>query len=337
MTTETNDAIQDEDVSVAGQGVDNANATATDDNANAPRLTPHAAALESIANKLYADEDQAEAGNEGGRGTQPPQGAQQTESSAQEQMVKIKIDGEEQELPWSEVVKGYQKDQAASKRLEQAAQEQQRLAEERRQLEEERARLRAEAEALRNPKPNQAETQQQDTSQPSDDARRIYESLMLGDEESGVKALTELLSKGRGTDAPTIPVEQVASEAAEIAQARIDYNLAMRNFQQKYPDLAKDPDLNRMAVNLVNQTAPTSATYDEAFEKAATATREWVRKKVESLGLAVQSPANERLERKQQLDNLPTASARQPTKPAPKEESASEIVASMRTARGLPA
>jgi hypothetical protein len=336
MTTETNDAIH-EDVSVAGQGVDNANETAADDNnANARRLTPHAAALESIADKLYSDEEQPQGETEDDE-TKPPQGAQQTESSAQEQMVKVKIDGEEKELPLSEIIKSYQKDQAASKRLEQAAQEQQRLAEERRQLEEERARLRAEAEALRNPKPNQAETQQQDTSQPSDDARRIYESLMLGDEESGVKALTELLSKGRGTEAPTIPVEQVASEAAEIAQARIDYNLAMRNFQQKYPDLAKDPDLNRMAVNLVNQTAPTSATYDEAFEKAATATREWVRKKVESLGLAVQSPANERLERKQQLDNLPTASARQPTKPAPKEESASEIVASMRRARGLPA
>jgi hypothetical protein len=231
----------------------------------------------------------------------------------------------------SEIIKSYQKDSAASRRLEEAAQEW-------RRIEEERARLQAEAEALKHPKPQQTETQPQNTSQPSvEDARRIYESLMLGDEESGIKALTELLTKGRGTEAPTIPVEQVASEAAELAQRQIDYKLAMRNFEQKYPDLAKDPDLNRMTVNLVYQTAQTSTTYDEAFEKAATATRDWVRKKVESLGLSVQSPVNERMERKHQLDNLPTASVRQPPKPAPKEESPSEIVAQMRRARGLPA
>jgi hypothetical protein len=330
MTTETNDAIH-EDVSVAGQGVDNANETAADDNnANARRLTPHAAALESIADKLYSDEEQPQGETEDDE-TKPPQGAPQPESSAQEQMVKVKIDGEEKELPLSEIIKSYQKDSAASRRLEEAAQEW-------RRIEEERARLQAEAEALKHPKPQQTETQPQNTSQPSvEDARRIYESLMLGDEESGIKALTELLTKGRGTEAPTIPVEQVASEAAELAQRQIDYKLAMRNFEQKYPDLAKDPDLNRMTVNLVYQTAQTSTTYDEAFEKAATATRDWVRKKVESLGLSVQSPVNERMERKHQLDNLPTASVRQPPKPAPKEESPSEIVAQMRRARGLPA
>lgn len=284
-----------------------------------PRLTPHAQAMEAIAKQLYGDDD-------AGRQEEPePQQPEPEKPEPKPQTVKVKVDGEEKELSLDEVVRGYQKDATASRRLEEAANL-------RKQAEQEWAAVQAEKAKLE--KPQAAPVVEPPSS--NEAAKRIYESLLMGDEEEGVKAITELLSTGRQ---PAIPMEQVADQAAERARYQIEYSLAEKKFLGDFQDIAKDPDLKQLAMNFLGQTVHTSSTYDEAFAKAGDATRDWLKSKAESMGFTYTPPQDvrlEKIERKQQLDTPRAANARTPRPKEEREPTAEEIIADMRRKRGLP-
>lgn len=288
-----------------------------------PRQNPRLSAMEALAAKLYGDDD-------AGSNTDEEIGSDQEPiiEPPKPQTYKVKVDGQEMELPLDEIIKGYQKDATASKRLEEAANLRKQAEQEWASINQEKAKL--------TQQPNAAP---EDAAPPSPDeaAKRIYESLMMGDESEGIKALTELLTTGR--QQPAIPdVEQVANQAAERARYQIEYNLAQKKFDQEFADIAKDPDLRGLAMSFLNQAVESSQTYDEAFSKAGAATRDWLAAKAASFGFVKPDTDSrqQKIERKQQLDTPRAANARTPAPKEEREPTPAEIVAQMRKARGLP-
>lgn len=170
------------------------------------------------------------------------------------------------------------------------------------------------------------------------DARSIYESLMMGDEDAGVEALEQLLN--RSQPAPQfVDAAQVSQQAAEQALAQMQYINAQRDYAKANADLAADPDIWNAVVATTNRTAAQSQTYDEAFARAGNLVREHYRAKALSLGLVQESPRDDLAAKraaKENIDNVVgSRSTRIPVPAVEKEESGSEIVAQMRKARGL--
>jgi hypothetical protein len=241
------------------------------------------------------------------------------ESENDDPVYKVKIDGEEIEKPLSEILKGYQKDQAASKRLEQAAQERAKLEQERAEFEQ----LIAE----RKEQPAQPENQLPDDA--DEMAKKLYETLTYGDEEEGVNALKALLS-GRKYEA--IPQEQIVAEAANRALLQMQYSNAERQFLKDNPEIASDATLHSMTMQALSETIPVSQTYEEAFDKAGGAVKSWLSKFSPK-----PDAVSEKAQRKQSMPKEPVKTgAKAESFPAPKEETASDIIANMRKARGLP-
>lgn len=170
------------------------------------------------------------------------------------------------------------------------------------------------------------------------DARSIYESLMMGDEDDGVKALEKILNSAQSA-ARAVDPEAVSSYAASQALAQMQYINAQRDYAKANADLAADPDIWNAVVATTNRTAAQSQTYDEAFARAGELVREHYRAKALSLGLVQESPRDDLAAKraaKESIDNVVgSRSTRVPAPAVENEESGSEIVAQMRKARGL--
>jgi hypothetical protein len=302
------------------------------------RVDPREAMYEKMDRERYAhdgleydDKEEEQAEPEVSERKRDEQGRftaqeQEPEKVAEEPKYRVKVDGEEAELPLSEILKGYQKDATASRRLEEAAKL-------RAQLEDDYRKLQELRESVKSPAPTPEVVED-----PKVKAKRLYDSLMLGSEHDGIDALTEFLAPRREPERPAISAEQVASKAAEQARIQLEFKLAEREFRKEYKDLAGDEDLYQMTMQYLQKTAPESATYDEAFQKAGEATRNWVKARAEKFGYVQKQdvPAvDERAERKQSLDNVKTARARVPAPKEEREPTAAEIIRDMRKARGL--
>lgn len=254
------------------------------------------------------------------------------EQEETERLIKVKVDGEEVELPLTEVVKGYQKDATASKRLDE-------VAEERRLLEKKEVEL-AEAMAKLESKPEQEEQPSSDVD--SSTAERLADAideLSVADNEADrIKAATALkeLLGGRG-DNPAIQedelVSQAARQATEEALLRIQYTNAQTKFAEDYQDIVEDPILYQMAVNAFQEAVPKSQTYDEAFKAAGEATRQWKEQLVSKDREAHSMQDKKAL--KEQLEQDPVSiGSRAEKPPAKKPESPSDIIAAIAASRG---
>lgn len=248
----------------------------------------------------------------------PPQAPQNAPASPEppaEQTVKVKIDGEERELPLSEVVKGYQMSSTASKRLEEAA-----LA--RKALEEERARLQQQA-------PPQAPDA--DGDEPGDDSVvQALDSMWEGDRETAAHALRKALAESKG-DLPDIAAE-VQRQIAAI-QAQQEFEAANRHFQSEFADVDADPILRGYAVDIYQQAVRDGKSHMDAAIAGGTAARDWLSGKI---GAQQPSRTIDRSAAKARIDTVPVATGRAtPGKDPNAQESASDVIAGMRKARGL--
>ena len=192
--------------------------------------------------------------------------------------IKVKVDGEEFDVSEEQIrdrlglegrkiqpsdIRNFQKHVSADRRLAQ-------VAEERRNLEAREAALLAREAAIS----EKANAEAPAESSEDEAAQALYESLILGDEESGVGAVKKLLSKRENTVAPD--VNAIAQQAADLAQRRIDWAAAQAEFSKDFHDLVSDPLLAQIADNTLQETLKTSRTYSEAFHKAGDATRQWL-------------------------------------------------------------
>lgn len=245
-----------------------------------------------------------------------------------EKLVKVKVDGEEIELPLAEVMKGYQKDASGSKKLEQAAQERQQL-----------DRDKAEFEALKqNYSPPEAEEAE---IQPSDDVdftsklRDAMDDLSIGSEQEQANAanvIKDLLGRG---DNPAIQEEQIVSQATKQAThdvlMEIQYNSAHEKFVGDYQDIVNDETLYRMAFDKFDAAVPQSGTYEEAFKKAGDEVRQWMG------GISGKSEVSDKIALKEQLSSEPTGvGTRAQRAPVKEPDTLSDIVLAMKAGRGQP-
>lgn len=312
----TDETIQ-EDVSEESEAVVN--------EADNQAVDVRADAIEALADKREAEilaESGEDASDESDEAVEEPTDDEEVvqEETEKEPMVKVKVDGEEQELPLSEVIKNYQKEATADKRLREAAEERHRLEQLRNEIEQERS------------KPVEEE-QLPDNDADLTDAERIaaaFDNLSYGTDDEKAEASRELKALLGRSDNPTIPVEQITQQAAQQAIYQMQYQEAEKRFLEGYQDIVSDPTLYQMAANEYSKQLQNAETYEQAFTAAGDAVRQW---KDKLIGGA--SKTSSRMELKQNLPKEPNKlGSRVESAPVEKEETPSDIIAAMARARG---
>lgn len=144
--------------------------------------------------------------------------------------VKVKVDGEEMELPLSEVVKSYQKDAAATRRLQEA----QRIL----QLAEQQA-----INIAQNGNTGKNDSQQPEAGQGEvNETERLaqikeaFSKLYEGDEDAAAVAMLKLLEQGAGKPATQAQPINPAELVPQVVQ-QLEFNSAYAAVQQDYPAL----------------------------------------------------------------------------------------------------
>ena len=210
-----------------------------------------------------------------------------------EQTVRVKVDGVEMDLPISEVVKSYQKDAAATKRL-QAATELLRAAEEKAAAAE------------------QIKTQIQDDDQGDDESlgriKEAFSKLYEGDEDGAAQAMLSLLAKGAKQSVAT-PVPQVDTEAIAVAvKQQLEVDSAYEKVQTDYPELFAESErgivlgretYQRMTQKVSDGISRAQALRESAEEVAALFGVQKAGRSAEPVSTA----RDEKLARKAKLDN----------------------------------
>lgn len=243
-------------------------------------------------------------------------------------MVRVKVDGVEQEVPVAEVVANYQRTSAAQARLNEAT----------RVLEEAR---RTAAAATQAPKPPaQVEqpggTEQTPTPSKPETVKEFVEALFEGDTDKAVEAFAKL---GLNTAAPNgaaLDLEQVQAQLTPAIKQQLIDDSALERFEKANADLAADPHLVSVTNGFIQEAVNGGTPYAEALEAGAKRTRDWLA----SIGVA--KPASEpapgahqpsKLERKASIDEVQALNRTANTKQdAP--VSASSVIAEMKKARG---
>lgn len=320
---------------------------ARDDGQQQVALSPREAAIAAIEEQIARQrEDQGEAAPEGGTPAEAPtsdasnNGQQQGQqaapaatdpSHAQERMLTVKIDGVEMQLPESEVIKGFQKDQAASRRLEEAALKLKEI--------EERERLLQEKEQLGSPgatTPTQQE--QQDDGNGADElARKIMDGFVEGNLEEAAQALAQALKGKTPADAtPTVDasqVEEIIQRQLSARELEADYQKAKEMFDTTYDDINQNPRMAQLANNIYFEHLEAGKRPSEAAKLAGDEVRTLFAPPPPPPPQAQQQ--SRRQERKQGIDSITPAAA---PVAAPGQDTASNdpnaVIAEMKRARG---
>jgi len=231
------------------------------------------------------------------------------ENAPEVQKFKVKIDGMEQEVDADTLIRTFQKNSAADRRLEEAT----RLLREA----EERAAHAAVAE------------QPQDVGQTPDDLRNeaasIIEKMYDGDKDAAADALIHLMTKAKGGDQPTrAPVAVDEGEITDRVLARMAVNAAFEKVKTDYPDIISDPDLEVLTAMKIDRAVAQGIPRAQAMLDAAGEVYRTLGK--EPAGRQKPEPVNARQDNKARLDNIPTASASATLAESPAENSSPSSV-----------
>ena len=257
--------------------------------------------------------------------TTPSQPTIIEESQLTQMMVKTKINGIEAEVPLADVVKSYQKDSAASKRLEEAALQ--------KQVNDKRAQ---ELDA----RESQLKTIQTDNqTQLSDmDAtlNEVVSAIYEGDETKTKESLKNLVTAGRSNatqDAPQIDVNAIASQV----KTQIEMQAAMKEFGSEYKDVVADPMLRNLAdAYLDEELNQDGVSFADALKSAGNRTRAWVQQQAAAMGMT-KTQTDDKRSFKESLDNVRSANTRLSSEKADNQPpQSSSVIAEMRKARGQP-
>lgn len=244
------------------------------------------------------------------------------EAAPQPKTYHVKIDGVEREVSEEEMVRNYQKNAAADRRLEEAA------------------RVLREAEERAQYVQQQIAQQQQEPVVPPEELRTKVKTalskLYEGDEETATDALTELLVKTRGGEQPTPAQPEIDVDAltAQIQQ-RMEVENAFKQVKTDYPDLIADPNLEMLTAMKITQLVQQGTPRAQAMIDAA----EDVYKSLGKVPVGRQQAeqqreTNSRLENKQKLDVVRSASSAAALPPVQAEEAnPSDVIAEMAARR----
>ena len=257
--------------------------------------------------------------------------------------VTTKVDGEEKDVLWNDVLTQYQKNSSADKRLQEASERQRELEEYETKLNAYRSHLETQAR-----QPSSDAVEQESPSSDATDAlyEQYHDALFQGDE---VKA-SGLLKKIRAADRPSTPeidvnsiVERTKAEMREEEKQARERGYetrrqdAVKMFHNEYPDISGDPSLlavaDRRSAELYSEN-PTRDPWD-IMQECAEYSRAWINAYVEKLG---GGPAEERrTQRKQNMDEVVPRNVKASIGEDEVEQSYSDIIAEMKQGRGQPA
>lgn len=235
---------------------------------------------------------------------------------------RIKVDGEEREVTEDELVRSYQKNAAADRRLEEAAAT----------LREANRRLALADEQL------QAQSQQILTQNAEEDlqvgVKDVLSKMYGGDEDGAAAALTSLLVKTRGgdqpTSAPAIDIDQLTLQIQE----NMSIDSAFNSLKTDYPELISDPDLEALTATKVSRAIANGTPRAQAILDSAAEVYKLIGKEPNGRQQEQAKPvAASRMENKQKLDLVKPASGVASQRSAPVEENASSVIEEMAARR----
>lgn len=265
------------------------------------------------------------------------------EPAAVEQMVRVKVNGKDKEVPKSKIdaaggIEAYQKNAAASELLNQAAAKEKLLQQQEAELS---ARL-AQLEQLEQQMKQRAE-QPAPPPKPGADikelARKYNDALLNGELDEANEYLAQMMEARNATSDP----EEVAKKAALRVRQEIEEEkkrerqaafeeerrAANAEFFERFPDIANDPDLfrltNQKTVEIMREHQ------DWSPSKIIEAAAEYVSEKF----MGRTATAEDKLEAKRKQVNVRSGSAKAVPRPAPKPVSRSQYVETLRQRRGL--
>lgn len=267
--------------------------------------------------EFYAEEDQEEIEDA------PEDEALETESPVYlkdgEWYTKQKVNGVEQEVPFTKVLSTAQKHEAADARLQEASQRMQEIARREQQI---------------------AQYEQQLNSQPptqgvdenvKDLIKQQRQALIDGDDDKYDELTERLISAGRNNATPQVDPRQLEATAARVYQQQKQNEAiisADAYFANEYSEIQNDPYLMSVASKYVDQIRTENPTIDafELVRQAGDQTRSWLKTKV---GVK----ADARVEQKRKNSASPSVNAKTQGKPVEKPKTNAEIIAEMRKAR----
>lgn len=231
--------------------------------------------------------------------------------------VKVKLDGQETEVKLSDVVRNFQKDAVASRRLNEAS-----------------AKLREAEEILAKAKatPANESSQQEVGEEATTIAKSAIEALLNGDEEGAATALAQL-SGGRGNSTQNDNTDEVAARVKQ----QLEVDSALTKFESDYSDVVSDPHLATITNSYLKEEMESGvhATQYDALVAAGDRARGWLSQ------LTGKTPDNQsstirsdRVAKKESMEKVPSNSASAASQDEPT-ETASDIIAEMKKARGL--
>jgi hypothetical protein len=278
-------------------------------------------------------------------------------------MMKAKVDGVEKLIPFDRVKAVIQKNEAADKRLQDAALWNEELGKREAQVQQREAALNqptGQPGRINSPGAERQGSPSAPTPDVDDrdllvDARAITSSLYKGEEDDAALGLVALIRKTRGTvpTAPTVDLNQVTTAVrqqlrAETEQERVaryneDIQTGFAQFKTDYPEIMADKRLYAVTDSLTEdvEKAHPDWTPSQVMHEAGKQTLEWAKGNAKpnkpKLPLKDNASENERSSRKQELRQMPTArTATREAEPIEEAQSPQDTLAEMRRARGQP-
>jgi hypothetical protein len=251
--------------------------------------------------------------------------------------VNARVNGEDMEVPWDQVVSQYQKNSSADRRLQEVSERQRELAEYERQLNAYRASM----DAQRTQPSSDVGTQQSPSSDATDALYEQYhEALFQGEESKASSLLKQIRSaeqpQSNNVDVQSI-IERTKTEMREEEKAMQAQGYEMRRqeavqmFQSEYPEITADPSLlavaDRRSAELY-QSDPTRDPWD-IMQECADYARNWLFDYVDDLG-----GSSNRKERKQGMDDVSPVNVRAYIGEDQEEMTYSDIISEMKKERG---
>lgn len=259
--------------------------------------------------------------------------------------LRLKVDGKEQLVPLDTAIAQLQKGGAAEVRLQQAAELRKQLEARATALSAKEAEINARAARLPSAPPAAADDKDLDG-----EVQGVVDSLLTDDPKVAAAKLKGVLVKVRQAATPSIDentIRQVAVQATKTTLREESHAQSLvaglTKFQTEYPEIAKDPKLERIADSMTDAIATEHPewTPEQVMLEAGRQTTEWVNsiKGVQpeaDVHPAKQSLADTRRDRKAGLRPLPAqrSQRQQATKQEVVQDDPRSIVAEMRRSRG---
>jgi flavodoxin len=247
-------------------------------------------------------------------------------------LIEVTVDGKKLNLPLSDIVKGYQKDNVASKRLEEAANR-------KKELDDREVKLLAGEDQLK--KQLEAGTLTGEEEGDDDLVTSLDAFVQDGNSEQTAAVIRKEIEKALKKATPSMPKEELAAavdeklavEDAKRAKAAqdVEHQAANKDFVEKFPDLMSDPDLLAAANRRFYAKVGEGKSITDAMAEAGAETKDWMN------GNRTNSPREVKQLRKGTIDSLPQVGARSVAKLDLDNvvQSPSEIISEMRKSRGL--